>query len=147
MWLLLSGHYTGLLLGLGILSCGFVVWLARRMRIVDSEGFPFAIAGRAIPYLGWLLKEIFVSNIKVAKVVLSPHLPISPMMFLAPASQNSDLGRAIYANSITLTPGTISVVIEGDDRHILVHALCSEMTWGAESCEMDARVKAVEGGE
>lgn len=145
LWLLLSGHYTGLLLGLGLLSCGFTVWLAARMRIVDAEGFPAAIAGRAIPYLAWLVKEIFISNLKVARVILSPGLPISPIMFLAPASQHSDLGCAIYANSITLTPGTISVEIEGSARHILVHALCSEMAWGEESCEMDARVKAVEG--
>jgi len=146
LWLLLSGHYSGLMMGLGIASCAFTVWLARRMRTVDSEGFPIALAGRAIPYLAWLLREIFISSLKVARIIVSRNLPVSPMVFHAPAAQKSDLGRNIFANSITLTPGTISLEIEGDDRHILVHALCSEMSWGAESCEMDARVARLEGG-
>ena len=110
------------------------------------QGFPIVLAGRAIPYLAWLLKEIFISSLKVAGVIVSRNLPVSPIIFHAPAAQKSDLGRNIFANSITLTPGTLSLEIEGDDRHILVHALCGDMGWGEESCEMDARVARLEGG-
>lgn len=146
LWLLLSGHFSGLMMGLGMVSCAFTVWLARRMRTVDAEGFPIALAGRAIPYLAWLLREIFISSLKVARIIVSRNLPVSPIIFHAPAAQKSDLGRNIFANSITLTPGTLSLEIEGGDRHILVHALCGDMGWGEESCEMDARVARLEDG-
>lgn len=145
LWLLMSGHFSPLMLGLGLISSGFTVWLAWRMGIIDMEGVPLHLGGRIIPYLGWLLKEVFIANLKVARIILSPKLPISPVMFLAPAGQKSDLGRAIFANSITLTPGTISVEIENGGRHILVHALSAGMSWGEASCEMDARVRALEG--
>lgn len=145
LWLLLSGHFTGLFIGVGIGSCALITWLSRRMGILDREGFPIHITMRVIPYLAWLVKEVFIANLKVAKIILSRNLPISPMMFLAPAGQRTDLGRVIFANSITLTPGTISVEIDEEDSHILVHALSAGMSWGDASCEMDARVSALEG--
>ena len=88
-------------------------------------------------------KKIFNANIAVAKVVLSPKLNISPRMLEFTSSQKTELGLVIFANSITLTPGTVSVDIE-DDK-IIVHALNAELAEGVLNGEMDAKVTALEG--
>ena len=122
-WLLWSGHFDNyFIIGLGIASCGFCLWLTRRMRIVDEEGAPVQLGIRPFTmYLPWLVKEIVVSNIAVAKIICSPKMPLQRNMIEVSASQKSAIGRVILANSITLTPGTISVnMINGK---ILVHAL------------------------
>ncbi|MGD8287108.1 MAG: Na+/H+ antiporter subunit E [Gemmatimonadota bacterium] len=141
-WLALSGHYTPLLLSLGAGSCVLVVYLARRMDVVDNEGVPLDIATRFLRYLPWLLKEVFVANVQVAKVILDPKLPISPRMVVFHGSQKTDLGRAIYANSITLTPGTITTGIEGQEFQI--HALTAADLETDEEQEMDVRCTRVE---
>ncbi len=142
-WLALSGHYTPLLLGFGVGSSALVVFLAMRMELVDDEGVPFHIVGRMAIYLVWLLKEIVVANLHVAAIILKPSLPISPVVVMYPASQKTDLGKVIYANSITLTPGTITTRVRGTELEI--HSL----TWidvdGREQDEMDRRVSWVEG--
>jgi multicomponent Na+:H+ antiporter subunit E len=140
--LALSGHYTPLLLSFGVGSCVLVVYLAHRMDVVDHEGVPLRIAGRFFRYLPWLMKEILVANIQVAKVILSPALPISPKIVVFHGSQQTDLGRAIYANSITLTPGTITTGIEGQEFQI--HALTAADLETDEEQEMDVRCTWVE---
>jgi multicomponent Na+:H+ antiporter subunit E len=142
-WLLLSGHYTPLLIGFGVGSCTLTVYIAVRMDVADHEGVPIDWVGRFLLYLPWLMKEILVANINVAKVILAPSLPISPIMVVFRASQKSDLGRALYANSITLTPGTITTGVNGDQMEI--HALTWGDVDGREEDEMDHRVSAVEG--
>ena len=71
-WLALSGHYTPLLLAFGVGSCVLVVYLSMRMDVVDSEGVPLQVTGRFLGYLPWLIKEIFIANVVVAKVILDP---------------------------------------------------------------------------
>ncbi len=83
------------------------------------------------------------ANIDVMRRVLSPELPIDPVVKWLPASQTTDLGRVIYANSITLTPGTVSTNVE--DGRIEVHALSREGMTALEEGDMDARVQGVEG--
>ncbi|HIB09311.1 MAG TPA: hypothetical protein EYO20_05645 [Gemmatimonadetes bacterium] len=143
-WLLLSGHYTPMLIGFGLGSSVLVVYLATRMDVVDHEGLPLQLGGRFWVYFPWLMKEIFIANVKVARIILSPKLPISPVMTHFRASQESDLGKAIYANSITLTPGTITTGIQGQDLEI--HALTLKDIDGREEDEMDLRVRWVERG-
>jgi len=143
VWLLLSGHYTPLLIGFGIGSCALTVYIAMRMDVADHEGVPIDWVGRFLLYLPWLLKEILVANISVAKVILSPSLPISPIMVVFRSTQKTDLGRVLYANSITLTPGTITTGVEGDQLEI--HALTWQDVDGREEDEMDLRVSVVEG--
>ena len=122
VWLLWSGHYDNmLLLGLGAFSCVLVVWLAWRMRIVDDEGQPLSLIFRMPLYLVWLVLEVIKANLDVSKRVLNPALPISPCVARIPAPQRTELGKVIYADSITLTPGTVS--IELDEDSILVHAI------------------------
>ena len=143
VWLLLSGHYTPLLIGFGVGSCALTVYIAMRMDVADHEGVPIDWGGRFLLYLPWLLKEILVANISVAKVILSPSLPISPIMVVFRSTQKTDLGRVLYANSITLTPGTITTGVEGDQLEI--HALTWQDVDGREEDEMDRRVSVVEG--
>ena len=143
-WLVLSGHFEAKLIGFGIASCILVVYLARRMDVVDNEGVPVHVGGRFWVYLPWLLNEILVANIHVAKIILDPKLPISPILVHYKGSQQTDLGRALYANSITLTPGTITIRVNGDDFHI--HSLTWVDVDGREEDEMDARCTWVERG-
>jgi len=142
VWLVLSGHYTGLLLTLGAVSCLFVVYIARRMDVIDHESHPLHI-GHVLPfYWLWLGKEIVKANIDVTRRVLSPSLPISPVLFTVPADQRTDLGKVIYANSITLTPGTVSADVGKD--FIQVHALTEEGAAAVRGGEMGRRVTALE---
>ena len=141
-WLLMSGHYNPLILSLGGVSVLFVLYLTRRMDFFDRDTFQFSIKWKYLSYWIWLGKEIFNSNIAVAKVVLSPRLNISPRMIEFKSSQKTELGLVIFANSITLTPGTVSVDIE-DDK-IIVHALNAELAEGVLNGEMDAKVTALE---
>lgn len=143
-WLLWSGHYTPLTISFGIVSCLLVTLLSRRMNIVDEEGVPVQLGLRPfIYYAPWLLKEIVMANIDVAWRILHPRLPIRPTIFWVRASQKGDLGRVIYANSITLTPGTVSIDMEGDQ--ITVHALSRAEAEEEMSGDMDRRVSKLEG--
>jgi multicomponent Na+:H+ antiporter subunit E len=142
-WLLLSGHYTAFLIAAGVGSALAVTWLVdRRMTIVDHEGHPHHLGFNALTYWPWLLWEIAKSAWDVIKVILAPRLSISPTLIRVPTSQASELGRVIYANSITLTPGTISLALDGEE--ILVHALTRAGAQGLASGEMDQRVTRFE---
>jgi multicomponent Na+:H+ antiporter subunit E len=143
-WLLLSGHYTPLLISLGVASTVLVVYLAMRMNVLDPEGVPLHLAGRFWLYLPWLMKEILVANVVVARIILDPKLPISPILVRFHGSQDTDLGRAIYANSITLTPGTITTGVEGHEFE--VHSLTHLDVTTREEDEMDRRCTWVERG-
>lgn len=143
-WVLLSGHYTPFLLSLGVLSSALVVFIAMRMDVVDHEGIPLHLGGRFWIYLPWLLKEIFRANVNVARIILTPKLPISPIVVKYRSSQQTDIGRALYANSITLTPGTITTGVEGP--MLEVHSLTWMDVDGREQDEMDRRVTWVEQG-
>lgn len=143
-WLALSGHYTPLLLGFGVGSTVLVVYLSLRMLLVDPEGVPLHVAGRFLGYLPWLLKEMFVANVVVARVILDPKLPINPRIVYFHGSQDTDLGRVIFANSLTLTPGTITTGVEGHEFQI--HALRAADVETDEERLMDVFCTRVEQG-
>ena len=144
VWLLWSGHYTPLLISFGAGSVLVVVAIARRMNIADREGAPIELPLRVIAYYPWLFWEIAKANIDVARRILSPGLPIQPHVIKVRAGQKRDVARAIYANSITLTPGTVSIDIEDDI--VTVHALTQEAADGVLTGEMDRRCARLEGG-
>ena len=143
VWLLLSGHYEPLTLSFGVFSCALVVVITQRMDVIDREGHPIHLTWNALTYWPWLLWEIAKANVDVGRRVLSPDMPISPTMIRVKTSQKSDLGRVIYANSITLTPGTIAVDVTGGE--ILVHALSREAARDLEEGAMDRRVARMTG--
>lgn len=127
---------------LALLSVVATVRLAVRMGIVDDEGTPLDYGFRPIPFGVWLGKEIVKSNIEVTRLILDPTLPIRPQLFQVKASQKTSLGRVIFANAITLTPGTVSIDLEDDQ--IWVHALSFEGAAEDLSGDMDDRVRALE---
>ena len=145
IWLLLSGHTDALLLSLGGLSCLLSVYLAHRMDVVDREGHPVHISPRLLTYIPWLTWETIKSNIAVGKMILHPKLPIDPVVFKVKATQPGDLGKTIYANSITITPGTVSMSVDGDE--ILVHAIDQGTADDLKSGEMDRRVTRMAGDD
>jgi multicomponent Na+:H+ antiporter subunit E len=140
-WLLLSGHYTAFLVLSGVGSSVFVVWIARRMEVVDQEGLPVHF-WRALTYWPWLAWEIVKSALTVSKIILDPRLPISPTLVRFRPSQRSAVGLVTHANSITLTPGTITV--EASAGEFLVHGLTKAGAEAAIDSEMDRRVAGVE---
>lgn len=142
-WLLLSGHFTPFLIGLGAVSCALVVAVAWRMNAVDREPVPVHLNWRILTYWPWLFVEIVKANLDVTRRILSPSLPISPMLIKLKALQRSELGRVIYANSITLTPGTVSVDVRRDE--ITVHAISEDGAADLEEGTMNRKVAAVEG--
>ena len=141
--LALSGHYTQLLLSIGLVSAVLCGWAAWRMRTLDDEGHPIEWLLGFLLYLPWLIGEIAKSAWGVTKIILSPRLPISPTMRVIRAGQGRPLGIAAFANSITLTPGTITVAVNGQD--LTVHALVREAVEGLQGGEMDRRVRVLEG--
>lgn len=136
-WLTLSGYYKPLLLGLGLASIAFTIGLCARMKILDAETVPYLNVPKTLSYFIWLFGEIVKANMDVVKAVLRPDMEISPSLIKVPAYQDSDIGRTMFANSITLTPGTVSV--EMNEDHILVHALLAEMANPDDFTEMGER--------
>ena len=142
-WLLLSGHLERDLLTYGAISCAVVVAASLRARLVDRESLPFHMMLRSWLYLPWLLVEIVKSNIDVAKIILHPALPMRPHILRTESSQKTDVGKVIFANSITLTPGTITLGVGKGE--MVVHALSDAFADGLNTGEMDRRVSRMEG--
>lgn len=142
----MSGIYNALLVSLGVACCALCTWLSLRIGAQDKEGFPTHLMGRLPGYLIWLFREILVSNITTAKIILKGSA--DPEIFRVPAHQRTAAGVANYANSITLTPGTVTVDInEANDgrSQFLVHALHPEFGDDVRSGEMDRRNCNLEG--
>jgi multicomponent Na+:H+ antiporter subunit E len=142
-WLALSGHYTLWLVAAGIVSAGAAVFAASRVQIVDGEGHPAELLPRTLIYYPWLFLEIMKSAWGVARVILQPSLPISPTMTVVHAKQKTPSGIATFGNSITLTPGTITVGVAG--KELTVHALVKDSGRELEAGDMNTRVAQFEG--
>ena len=143
VWLALSGLFKPLLVGLGMAATLLTLWLASRMGIIDAEEHAVWSVFRFVAYWPWLSIEILKSSIDVARRVLSPSLPISPTVFELRASQKTLVGRVVLANSITLTPGTVTLDVDG--HRLTVHALSGDSIEEAMGGEMDRRVTRAEG--
>lgn len=143
-WLALSGYFKAFLLIGGLLSTLAVVLVARRMKVLDTEGHPAHLLPAAVTYWPWLLWEIIKAGWAVTKAVLRPRLAISPTMTRVIATQRSSAGIVTYANSITLTPGTITTGVNGNI--LTVHALENGGAIDLEGGGMDARVTRFERG-
>lgn len=143
-WLALSGYFKPFLLIGGLICTLFVLYASRRMKLIDTESYPAHLFPAASTYWPWLLWEIIKSGWNVTKVILRPRLSISPTMTRLVASQHSAAGIATYANSITLTPGTITTGVKGNI--LTVHALERGGALDLEEGGMDARVTRFERG-
>ena len=141
LWLAISGVYKPLLFILGASSVGFVVWMSSRMDVVGVEHNPNLYSWRLPVYWFWLLKEIVKSNIEVARAAFRPDR-VRPEVFSVPMELRSAVGKVTYANSITLTPGTVTLLL-GDD-HVEVHALLESTAEGTKSREMERKIAWLE---
>ena len=143
LWLLMSGIFKPLIIGFGVASVILVMIITRRMDAVDDERLELRLKPlEFVRYFIWLLVEIAKANWAVTKLVLSREMPMRQHLFRAPYTQKTDLGQVIFANSITLTPGTISVEVE--DSEFLVHAVDFSDDDMAALADMDARVTSTE---
>lgn len=117
-WLVLSGHAGGLDLAAGLVASGLVAFHNRdRRELADAvRAFP-----RLLGYVPWLLRQIVAANLQVARIVLHPALPIDPVLVRCHAALKTPLARTTLGNSITLTPGTLTLDLEEDT--VLFHAL------------------------
>lgn len=141
-WLLWSGLFKPLLIGLGAFSCLLSVYLAHRMGFFRHHQALLRLMPRLPGYWLWLLKEIVVSSIEVARLILSPSLPISPTVVLLDAKTKTDVGHVILGNSITLSPGTVTLDVH--EGKILVHCLSSAGAEELQKGEANRRAAALE---
>ena len=142
-WLLLSGHYTPFLICSGAVGALVIVWVTKRKQNLDEESVPHEAFLGALIYFPWLFYEIWKASLVVAKVVLHPKLPISPVMTVVECRTKTAVGLATYANSITLTPGTVTAGQRG--KRLVVYALVAAGADDIESGAMEDRVLKFEG--
>lgn len=137
-WLILSGHFEIKYVLFGAASAGLVTYLTNdffyavlrygeqaelRVRPVLLQIWRFLL------YLPWLLSRIIMANVQVALLVLNPKMPIEPALFLFQTGMRKGISRVTLANSITLTPGTITVDLQKNNYiiHTLKPALAQEL--------------------
>ena len=137
-WMFWSGLFKPLLIGFGVFSCLLAAYLAARMDYFDNETFAIHVGLRLLKYWVWLSWEIVKSSVDVARIVLHPRLPISPRVVDIKPTAKRPVFQVILANSITLTPGTLSLDVYGGV--IKVHALTEQGAADLIAGEMDRRV-------
>lgn len=142
-WLAWSGYFKPLLLILGAFSVAITLYLSIRTNFFEVSGGLLGMASRLPGYWLWLLVQIVRSSFDVAKIVLSPSLPISPSVVRLKCPRDSVLPQTILGNSITLSPGTITADI--DEQEVLVHCLSEAGAVDVESGELLSRIRALEG--
>lgn len=144
LWLLLSGYFDHpLLLTFGAGSVLFAAWLARRAAVLDDDSVPASLFPRILGYWIWLGGEIGKANLMVMRQALAVEPKLSPKLFTVPNPPRSTVGKVTFANSITLTPGTVSVDLR--ENEILVHGLTEELCDVAAITDMGNRVARAEG--
>ncbi|MDY0069257.1 MAG: Na+/H+ antiporter subunit E [Porticoccaceae bacterium] len=138
LWLLLSGQSKPLLLGLGLASVVLTLFVALRMEILDHESHPLALSPKLVVYWIWLAGQVVLSSLAVSLAVLAPRGRVAPATARIATGERSDIGHTIFANSITLTPGTVSMAVE--DGFIEVHSLNGENIASLQQGEMLRRI-------
>lgn len=143
-WLLWSGLFKPLLIGLGVVSCLLTFVIVRRMGYFDNELFALRFSWRLLGFWAWLAREVLRSSLDVARVVLDPRLPISPRVIEIESTSKHPFDQVLLGNSITLTPGTLTLDLY--DGKLRVHALTEAGARDLMSGEMDRRVAGLNRG-
>jgi multicomponent Na+:H+ antiporter subunit E len=142
-WVLWSGLYKPLVLGLGAFSCLLSAYMAHRMGFFRHQAL-VTLLPRLPGYWWWLLREIVVSSIAVTKLIVNPSLPITPTVVKLKAETQSSVGLVIFGNSITLSPGTVTLDVH--EGQLLVHCLTSESARELLDGEANRRAAQLESG-
>ena len=140
-WLLWSGLFKGLLLFLGAVSCALTLYIVYRMGYFDREAFVFRYKLGLLGFWAWLFREIVKSSLEVARVVLRRDLKLEPKVVALDATDLDRFDQALLGNSITLTPGTLTLDVH--DGRLLVHALTPDAAAALKDGEMQRRVEAL----
>ena len=141
-WLLLSGHYDLFHISIGIGCCALISLLSADLLFDSASGATHhLIIGKFLLYIPWLVYQIILANIAVVKLVLSPKLKIDPRVFICKTTLKSDVAKTTYGNSITLTPGTITIDIKDDTLY--VHALAGNFADDLLTGEMEKRISNI----
>ena len=143
LWLLMSGLYKTLILVFGLGSVLLVMFFMKRMS--EKDGYEVEInlkIADTLKYLFWLIVEVAKCNVAVVKLLLARNVKISQEFVEIPVSTKNDLAQVIFANSITLTPGTVTV--ETEDNSLLVHVLNLDNNTESELGNMGHRVSNLE---
>lgn len=130
-WALLIPELTIQGMSAGVAISAWTLYISRDLLFSADEAPIYILSNVALyaRFVFTLLIDIVRSNIKMAGIILNPKLPIEPRFVRVPLSIKSDLNRTLQANAITLTPGTLSVIID-DDGSVLVHALTADAAHG-----------------
>ena len=142
-WIMLSGKFDLFHLTLGVISSLLVAWMSSDLLFIErSPKVRLSEMWRFILYIPWIMKEILVSTFYVTWLALHPAMKkkIAPRIVTFKTRLKSDLARVTLANSITLTPGTITIRIEDDI--FIVHALSDKVAAGLPG-EMEERIARI----
>lgn len=143
LWLLLSGMWTHpIILPLGAVSVALTVWLSHRLGIVDKEADPLHLVLPSLRYWPWLLYQILRANMQIARRILLDPSDLSPQLASVNCTQRSELGLSIFANSITLTPGTVTIQVHPNS--ILYYAISEDLVRELDEGDMGRRVTRLE---
>lgn len=144
-WALLSGQFhNSFLITCGVLCIGFVAWMAHRMGLLDDEGVPARYYVQLLLYLPYIVWQVLLANWDVLKRIWAADMPIDPRLTRIPYSTRAGFVTVTYANSITLTPGTVTM--EVTETEMLIHSLTKEGEDGLLEGDMERHCKRLEGG-
>ncbi|MCB1785311.1 MAG: Na+/H+ antiporter subunit E [Chromatiaceae bacterium] len=137
-WMLLSGLFSAFMLSLGLFSVLLTVWFLRRMDATDHDPSILYPNLRLLGYLPWLFWMVVKSNIDLARRIWDPRMPIHPTWTRLDTRVTTPFEKTLYANSITLTPGTLTTDV--NDDHFMVHSLYKEGIDELRCGEMERRI-------
>lgn len=138
-WLILSGHYDLFHVASGVFCAGLVTALSADLLSLGGRETGLSV-WRFVAYLPWLLYQVVLANFHVVSLIFAPHR-IRPQIVRFRTILTSELGRTTLGNSITLTPGTVTMDIDGDE--FVVHALSDKVARDLLTGEMEQRVSRI----
>ncbi|PLX68358.1 MAG: hypothetical protein C0602_09260 [Denitrovibrio sp.] len=142
-WILLSGEFSGLLLGFAVLYSLLVAYFTHDLFVEKFRGYKIRQFVKFLLYIPWLLWQIIIANVQIVRIVIDPKMPIDPEMVYCKTSLKTDLGLTLLGNSITLTPGTVTVDI--GDGEILVHGIGEDHKLAIIDQEIEKKIIEIEG--
>ncbi|MBD5780625.1 Na+/H+ antiporter subunit E [Pelagicoccus sp. NFK12] len=138
LWVLFSGKLDAFHLGVGAATVALLFWLQSRLPAFREEGERGLRPVTSFIYIFWLLWQMVLSAWYVARKILGPQEGLQPRMFRVRCAMPSQVNSVVFANSITLTPGTLTVDMEGDE--LVVHALTENTEQDVLNGEMARKV-------
>jgi len=121
LWLVLSGHWNFQFIFLGFVSIAMVIVITWRMDVVEGCSIRVPLTFLAPAYWLWLTREVMQSNLYVTRLIIHPKMHVKPQVLVIEPGFVDVVGHTILANSITLTPGTLTLFV--DDHELIAHAV------------------------